>query len=114
MSDRRPPSRPLADGRALLRRRPALARTARAWSPTGTPGAFRLAGRLLDGAGAPVPDALVETWQADPAGRFPRPGDRLAGFGRCPTDAEGRFFVVTVKPGPVPDPAAGGRRPMSS
>jgi protocatechuate 3,4-dioxygenase, alpha subunit len=76
--------------------------------PDGTPGSFRLTGRLLDGAGDPVPDALVETWQADPEGRFPRPGDPggrgFRGFGRCPTDAEGRFWVQTVKPGPVPGP----------
>jgi protocatechuate 3,4-dioxygenase, alpha subunit len=79
--------------------------------PDGTPGSFRLSGRLLDGAGDPVPDALVETWQADPEGRFPAPGDQggpalsaFRGFGRCPTDAEGRFWVRTVKPGPVPGP----------
>jgi protocatechuate 3,4-dioxygenase alpha subunit len=38
--------------------------------PAGTPGAVRVAGTVTDGAGDPVPDALVETWQADPAGRF--------------------------------------------
>jgi protocatechuate 3,4-dioxygenase alpha subunit len=53
------------------------------------PGAIRISGRVLDGAGEPVPDALVETWQAD-------------GFGRCPTHAEGRFEIVTVKPTRVP------------
>ena len=95
--------------------------------PDGTPGSFRLSGRLLDGAGDPVPDALIETWQADPQGRFPGPrpggggggsgpgdpggpgdqgaaGSGFRGFGRCPTDAEGRFWVRTVKPGPVPGP----------
>jgi protocatechuate 3,4-dioxygenase alpha subunit len=79
--------------------------------PDGTPGSFRLTGRVLDGAGDPVPDALVETWQADPEGRFPGPGASggsatpgFRGFGRCPTDAEGRFWVQTVKPGPVPGP----------
>jgi protocatechuate 3,4-dioxygenase alpha subunit len=46
--------------------------------PEGTPEAFRLSGRLLDGAGDPVPDALVETWQADPDGRFPHPEDPRA------------------------------------
>src|SRR5215204_2566930 len=49
--------------------------------------------------GAPVPDALVETWQADPA-----PPAR--GFGRCPTDAQGRWEIVTRKPS-----AAGGEAP---
>jgi len=79
--------------------------------PDGTPGSLRLSGRVLDGAGDPVPDALVETWQADPEGRFPGPGASggsaapgFRGFGRCPTDAEGRFWVQTVKPGPVPGP----------
>jgi protocatechuate 3,4-dioxygenase alpha subunit len=43
--------------------------------PEGTPEAVRVAGRVLDGAGEPVPDALVETWQADPAGRFAHPDD---------------------------------------
>jgi protocatechuate 3,4-dioxygenase alpha subunit len=38
--------------------------------PEGTPGAVRIAGRVLDAAGDPIPDTLVETWQADPAGRF--------------------------------------------
>jgi protocatechuate 3,4-dioxygenase alpha subunit len=56
----------------------------------GTPGAVRIGGQVLDGAGDPVPDALVETWQAD-------------GFGRCPTDAEGRWAIRTVKPGPLPE-----------
>jgi protocatechuate 3,4-dioxygenase, alpha subunit len=73
--------------------------------PQGTPGAFRLSGRLLDGAGDPVPDALVETWQAGPG------GSGFRGFGRCPTDAEGRFWVLTVKPGPVPHPGGGRQAP---
>jgi protocatechuate 3,4-dioxygenase alpha subunit len=77
----------------------------------GVPGAVRVGGRVLDGAGAPVPDALVETWQADPAGRFAHPGEPGAGgfrgFGRCPTDAQGRWAVRTLKPGPLP--TAGGR-----
>jgi protocatechuate 3,4-dioxygenase, alpha subunit len=71
--------------------------------PEGTPGAVWLRGRVLDGDGAPVPDALVETWQAGPDGRF----DGFRGFGRCPTDGQGRFEFVTVKPGQVPGP--GGR-----
>jgi protocatechuate 3,4-dioxygenase alpha subunit len=52
--------------------------------PEDSPGAIRISGRVLDGAGDPVPDALVETWQAE-------------GFGRCATDADGRFEIVTVK-----------------
>ncbi|HEV2920530.1 MAG TPA: protocatechuate 3,4-dioxygenase subunit alpha, partial [Actinomycetota bacterium] len=75
----------------------------------GTPGVVWIGGQVLDGAGEPVPDALVETWQADPAGRFahpddPRgPGDRgFRGFGRSATDSEGRWAIRTVKPGPLP------------
>ena len=60
--------------------------------PTGTPGAIRIAGRLLDGAGAAVPDAVIETWQADPAFR---------GFGRSLTDDHGHWRVLTHKPGAV-------------
>jgi protocatechuate 3,4-dioxygenase, alpha subunit len=80
--------------------------------PTGTPGAFWIRGRVTDGAGDAVPDALIETWQADPAGRFDHPDDprgavpaaEFRGLARCPTDAEGRFAIHTVKPGPLPGP----------
>jgi protocatechuate 3,4-dioxygenase alpha subunit len=58
-----------------------------------------LTGRITDGAGAPVVDGMVEIWQAGPDGRYD--GD-FHGFGRCATDAEGRFRFVTLKPGPVP------------
>ena len=57
----------------------------------GAQGAIALRGTVYDGDGAPVPDALVETWQADPA-----PPAR--GFGRCPTDAGGGWEIVTRKP----------------
>lgn len=65
--------------------------------PEGTAGAIRLHGRLLDGQGDPVPDGLIETWQLGPP--------ETRGFGRCPTDREGRYAIVTRKPGPI---AAGG------
>lgn len=74
--------------------------------PAGTRNAVWLQGRVTDGAGDPVPDALIETWQADPEGRFPRdaaaaaPGFR--GFGRCPTDVDGRYAILTLVPGPTP------------
>ena len=86
----------------------------------GSPGACWIGGRVLDGAGDPVPDALVETWQADPEGRFAHPddprgsasgGSGFRGFGRCPTDAEGRWAVRTVKPGPLPAPGGGVEAP---
>lgn len=72
--------------------------------PPGTAGGFWLRGRVCDGAGEPVPDALVETWQADPAGRFDATGAGFRGFGRCPTDTEGNWAVHTVMPGAVPLP----------
>jgi protocatechuate 3,4-dioxygenase alpha subunit len=67
--------------------------------PEGTPGAIWLRGRVLDGAGEPVPDALVESWQADPAGAF---GGAFRGFGRSGTDEDGGWAILTLKPGPVP------------
>ncbi|MHA6804198.1 protocatechuate 3,4-dioxygenase subunit alpha [Salinifilum ghardaiensis] len=85
--------------------------------PEGTAGAFVLRGRVLDGNGDPVPDAVVETWQADPLGRFDHENDprgessHWQGFGRCPTDPEGRFWVRTVKPGPLPTPEGGTEAP---
>jgi protocatechuate 3,4-dioxygenase alpha subunit len=73
-------------------------------------GAFALTGRVLDGDGAGVPDALVEIWQADEDGGleqgpgiYDAVGDTgFRGFGRCPTDADGHFEFRTVRPGPVP------------
>jgi protocatechuate 3,4-dioxygenase, alpha subunit len=79
--------------------------------PAGTAAAFWLRGQVFDGAGAPVPDAIVESWQADPAGRFNHPDDPrgagidFRGFGRCLTDPEGRWAILTVRPGRVPDPS---------
>ena len=80
--------------------------------PPGTPGAVTVYGRLIDGAGDPIPDGLIETWQADPDGRFAHPddprgpvpdGDKgFRGFGRCPTGHDGSFKIVTLKPGPLP------------
>jgi protocatechuate 3,4-dioxygenase, alpha subunit len=63
----------------------------------GTPGAIRISGVVLDGAGEPVPDAMLEIWQADETGSL---RDDF-GWGRCGTDAEGRFSFLTVKPGSV-------------
>jgi protocatechuate 3,4-dioxygenase, alpha subunit len=65
--------------------------------PDRTPGGFWLRGVVLDGAGDPVPDALVEVWQANPDGEYGADGFR--GFGRSSTDADGGYGIWTVKPG---------------
>ena len=80
-------------------------RQANELSPSGTTGAVRLSGRVLDGAGEPVPDAMVEVWQADEEGRYRSD----FGWGRSGCDAEGRFTFVTVKPGRVADGSGGGK-----
>jgi protocatechuate 3,4-dioxygenase alpha subunit len=61
------------------------------------PDGLRLTGRVLDGAGEPVPDAIVEVWQADEKGRY-RPH---FGWGRSGCDQDGRYTFLTVKPGPI-------------
>jgi protocatechuate 3,4-dioxygenase alpha subunit len=65
----------------------------------GTPGAIWVRGAVLDGAGEPVPDALIETWQTDPA-----PAEGFRAFTRTPTDPAGRYAFCTLKPGTVPGP----------
>ena len=86
--------------------------------PSGDRDAVRIVGAVIDGDGAPVDDALVEIWQANRHGRYRHPEDTreelpledgFTGFGRCPTDAEGRFEFLTVKPG-----AADGQAPHIS
>jgi protocatechuate 3,4-dioxygenase alpha subunit len=68
-------------------------------------------GRVLDGDGAPVPDAVLELWQANAAGRYDHTDDaqvekaldpNFHGYGRAATDPQGRFKITTIKPGPVP------------
>ncbi|MBX9588280.1 MAG: protocatechuate 3,4-dioxygenase subunit alpha [Hyphomonadaceae bacterium] len=72
---------------------------------------IRIEGRVLDGEGVGLPDALIETWQADSEGRYAHPADvrpptanSFRGFGRCPTAKDGSFYIATVKPGCVPGP----------
>lgn len=74
----------------------------------GSSGAIRLHGVVTDGAGAPVPDALVEIWQADAAGVVPsatgslhRDGWTFTGWGRASTDDEGHYTFTTVEPGAI-------------
>jgi protocatechuate 3,4-dioxygenase alpha subunit len=70
----------------------------------------RVEGRVLDGEGAPVPDAMVEVWQANAAGRYNHPADTrplpldpdFLGYGRSGTGEDGAFWFETIKPGPVP------------
>jgi protocatechuate 3,4-dioxygenase alpha subunit len=85
--------------------------TANLVTPDASGNRIRVEGTVYDGDGAPVPDCMLEVWQADAQGRFSDPQDARAlpntafrGFGRCGTDGEGRYAFDTIKPGPVPDP----------
>ena len=77
--------------------------------PKNTNGALKVQGRVYDGEGKPVPDAMIEIWQANVHGKYNHPEDLsdaelvkgFNGFGRSCTDEEGCFFFVTVKPGRV-------------
>lgn len=73
--------------------------------PPGSPGAIRLHGTVTDGAGAPVPDALLEIWQAgadgtvsSASGSLRRDGWTFTGWGRASTDADGHYSFTTVEP----------------
>lgn len=70
-----------------------------------------IVGKIFDGAGAPVNDALVELWQADGDGSYVAPmapnsnsAPAFTGWGRQPTNGDGVFSFETIKPGPVPGP----------
>ena len=84
-------------------------------SPSGVPQGeiIDLRGQVLDGNGEPVPDAMLEIWQANAAGRYASPTDRreevlldphFVGFGRAATDADGEWHFRTIRPGCVPGP----------
>jgi protocatechuate 3,4-dioxygenase alpha subunit len=80
-------------------------------TPDTTGERIRVEGRVFDGDGQPVPDCMLEVWQADAQGRFADPKDKRSlpnaifrGFGRCGTDANGDYAFDTIKPGSVPDP----------
>ena len=91
-------------------------------TPTTAGERIRITGRVLDGAGAGVPDAMVEIWQANSYGRHNHPADTrdlplepdFIGFGRSGTDDEGRYWFETVKPGPVPFASTGLQAPHIS
>ena len=82
-------------------------------APTGRPEGeiVELVGRVLDEAGEPVPDAMLEIWQADAAGRYPSGGNghdpHFVGFGRSSTDDAGEWRFRTIMPGRVPHPTGG-------
>lgn len=71
---------------------------------------IRIEGIVLDGDNLPVPDALIEIWQANAHGRYNHPADQglgaldpsFSGFGRSGTAEDGSYWFETVKPGPVP------------
>ena len=74
---------------------------------------IEIEGIVYDGDGAPVPDALIELWQANAAGRYTSPADDRAelpleaaftGFGRAATGADGGYRFRTILPGRVPGP----------
>lgn len=84
-------------------------------APKGTPlgEVIEIAGCVVDGAGNPVPDAMIEIWQANASGRYrseddPRemPGidPEFVGFGRAATDESGIYRFRTIMPGRVPGP----------
>ncbi|GAC1622376.1 MAG: protocatechuate 3,4-dioxygenase subunit alpha [Ktedonobacteraceae bacterium] len=71
---------------------------------------IRIEGHILDGDRVPLPDAMVEIWQANAHGRYNHPADQgpaaldpsFLGFGRSGTTEDGRYWFETVKPGSVP------------
>ena len=71
---------------------------------------IRIEGRVFDGAGSVVPDAMIEIWQANSHGRFNHPRDtrdlpldpEFGGYGRSGTDDDGVYWFETIKPGAVP------------
>lgn len=84
------------------------------------PGArVTIRGRVLDGDGNPVPDAVLETWQADAHGKYAHPEDTcptpstpgFVGFGRVPTGEQGQFTLTTIKPGQVAGPGDSAQAP---
>jgi protocatechuate 3,4-dioxygenase alpha subunit len=94
----------------LVRHQPAGAATLAGADARGR--RITIEGTLLDGAGAPIDDGLIEIWQADADGRYAHPQDPRAsdadpafvGFGRVATGTPGTFVFRTIKPGRVPGP----------
>lgn len=81
-------------------------------TPDATGERIHIEGAVIDGDGQPIPDAMIEIWQADSQGRYASPYDSRAlpntqfkGFGRSATNKDGVFGFDTIKPGAVPGPA---------
>jgi protocatechuate 3,4-dioxygenase alpha subunit len=76
-------------------------------------------GRIFDAEGLPVPDALLEIWQANAHGKYAHPEDTqdkpleqgFDGYGRVPVNSAGSFRFSTIKPGPVPGPDGNDQAP---
>jgi protocatechuate 3,4-dioxygenase alpha subunit len=87
-------------------------------TPDATGQKIRIEGRITDGDGLPINDAMLEIWQADAQGRYAHPADSRArpntkfkGFGRSATGKDGVYSFDTVKPGPVPGPDGNSQAP---
>jgi protocatechuate 3,4-dioxygenase alpha subunit len=88
------------------------------WAPEIPGERISISGRILDGDNQPVPDALLEIWQADASGNYAQPetsagqqnhpeasaNNSFPGFARIPTNDRGEFHFTTIKPGRVPGP----------
>ncbi len=89
-------------------------------APPGVTGErIALSGRVTDGDGKPVNDAVIEIWQANALGKYAHPEDAqdkpveagFRGFGRCLSDAKGAYRFTTIKPGRVPGPGGAPQAP---
>lgn len=89
-------------------------------APPGVTGErLTLSGRVTDGDGKPVNDAVIEIWQANTHGKYAHPEDAqekpvetgFRGFGRCLADAQGGYRFSTIKPGSVPGPGGAPQAP---
>ena len=82
-------------------------------------GRIVIQGRVFDGDGVPVPDAVLEVWQANSHGKYAHPEDQqdkpldagFRGYGRVPVNQDGFFRFATIKPGPVPGPKGNEQAP---
>lgn len=80
---------------------------------------YTIQGTVYDGDGNPVPDSILEFWQANADGKYAHPVDTqqktvdpaFGGFGRVSTDGNGAFRITTIKPGPVPGPGGAMQAP---